>query len=180
MNYFTADLHLNHYNIIEFCNRPFKDVNHMNNQLIDNINAKCKYQDTLYHLGDFCFTGRRNGKTKPLEFEDRINCKVIHVLGNHDRNNHLKNSIRYAEIHFSNTKWLLQHKPPVEGQIRTFSNDTDTPFIYLVGHVHENWKHKFVENQLVINMGVDVWNYYPVEQQEITVYAERNITEGEK
>ena len=28
--FFTSNTHFNHANIIRFCNRPFKDVSHMN------------------------------------------------------------------------------------------------------------------------------------------------------
>lgn len=34
--FFTSDTHFNHANIIRFCNRPFKDVNQMNEVLIEN------------------------------------------------------------------------------------------------------------------------------------------------
>ena len=77
MIYFTADLHLNHEKIIEFCDRPYKNAEHMNDRLI----------------------------------------------------------------------------------------------------AHEKWKHKWIEDKLVINVGVDVWNFYPCTQQEITVYADKCIKE---
>ena len=57
MNYFfTADEHYNHSNIIKSCNRPFADVEEMNETLIANHNAVVGKDDTVYHLGDFCFS----------------------------------------------------------------------------------------------------------------------------
>ena len=34
MNYYISDLHIGHENILRFDNRPFADVNEMNNKLI--------------------------------------------------------------------------------------------------------------------------------------------------
>lgn len=34
--FFTSDSHWNHSRIIELCKRPFKDVEEMNNSLIEN------------------------------------------------------------------------------------------------------------------------------------------------
>ena len=36
--WFTADLHLGHRNIIDYCDRPFTDVDVMNRALVDNWN----------------------------------------------------------------------------------------------------------------------------------------------
>ena len=53
MNYYISDLHIGHENILRFDNRPFADVNEMNNKLIENWNARVCSDDTVYILGDF-------------------------------------------------------------------------------------------------------------------------------
>jgi calcineurin-like phosphoesterase family protein len=76
--YFTADTHLGHKNIIRYCKRPFKNVQEMDDAIINNLNNVVKENDILWHLGDFCF-GR------PEYYLKRINCKRIFLLmGNHD------------------------------------------------------------------------------------------------
>lgn len=41
-NYIISDTHFNHKNIINYCNRPFRDINEMNNTIIDNWNKSVK------------------------------------------------------------------------------------------------------------------------------------------
>lgn len=52
MIYFISDTHFNHRHIIEYCNRPFNNVNKMNNTLIINWNSVVKKDDMVYHLED--------------------------------------------------------------------------------------------------------------------------------
>lgn len=53
MNYYIADLHLGHANVIGYDNRPFADVSEMDEALIRNWNNTVTAMDTVYVLGDF-------------------------------------------------------------------------------------------------------------------------------
>lgn len=55
MIYFTADTHFGHENIIRFCNRPFPDLETMNETLIENWNQRVCSNDTIYIIGDLFF-----------------------------------------------------------------------------------------------------------------------------
>ena len=81
--FFTSDTHFNHANIIKFCNRPFKDVEQMNEVIIANWNSVIGKDDTVFHLGDFCLGGAAEW-TKIL---DRLNGKIYLIMGNHDLKN---------------------------------------------------------------------------------------------
>ena len=81
--FFTSDTHFNHANIIKFCNRPFKDVEQMNEVMIANWNSVIGKDDTVFHLGDFCLGGAAEW-TKIL---DRLNGKIYLIMGNHDLKN---------------------------------------------------------------------------------------------
>ena len=56
MIYFTSDLHLGHRGIIEMQNRPFENIQEMNQVLIRNYNAVVHKNDTVYILGDIYFS----------------------------------------------------------------------------------------------------------------------------
>ena len=77
MIYLTADTHWGHANIIRFCNRPFKDVNEMDAALINNWNAVVKPEDTVFHLGDFCW-GAAN------TYLSQLKGKIVLIRGSHD------------------------------------------------------------------------------------------------
>ena len=81
--FFTSDTHFYHGNIIRFCNRPFKDVEVMNETIISNWNNTVGQDDTIFHLGDFCLGGSAEW-TKIL---DRLNGKIYLIMGNHDLKN---------------------------------------------------------------------------------------------
>ena len=81
--FFTSDTHFNHANIIRFCNRPFKDLEQMNEVMITNWNNAISKDDTVFHLGDFCL-GSAAEWTKIL---DRLNGKIYLIMGNHDLKN---------------------------------------------------------------------------------------------
>ena len=80
--WFSADLHLGHINCISYCDRPFKNIDHMNEVLIRNWNERVKPEDVVYHVGDFCFYGSKSGgKTKFQQWEEKLNGKIIHING---------------------------------------------------------------------------------------------------
>lgn len=79
--YFTSDTHFNHTNIISYCQRPFKNVDEMNERIIANWNEVVGENDIIFHLGDFCLGGAAEW-TRLLE---RLNGKIYLIMGNHDR-----------------------------------------------------------------------------------------------
>ena len=81
MIYFISDTHFYHSNIIKYFNRHFKDVNEMNETIINNWNSIIKEDDTIYHLGDFCLSNDDEIKS----IFNRLNGNKILIRGNHDR-----------------------------------------------------------------------------------------------
>ena len=57
----------------------------MNNHLIEKINEYVGPNDTLIHLGDFCFARKDKYREMVQYYRNRINCRnVIIIWGNHD------------------------------------------------------------------------------------------------
>jgi calcineurin-like phosphoesterase family protein len=175
--WFTSDLHLGHWNIARYCGRPFKDLDHMDAALIRNWNARVKNEDTVYHLGDFCFKNSQGGKegeggmTKAYEYEKQLNGKIIHLKGNHDKNNGVCSILTTAIIETAGLEIMLTHVPP-----ETTFAIPDFCDVVFCGHVHEKWKIKVLdypqsrEKFYLINVGVDVWGFMPVDINEIMAY----------
>lgn len=81
MIYFTADTHYWHRNIIRFCQRPFENIYHMNETLINNYNNLIKENDEVYFIGDFALCNTKLA-TNILE---RLKGKKFLLRGNHDK-----------------------------------------------------------------------------------------------
>ena len=75
---FSADSHFHHDNISKFCNRPYKTVEEMNEDLIKNWNLMVRPGDLVYHLGDFSWKD-------PVDILPRLNGQIFLIKGSHDR-----------------------------------------------------------------------------------------------
>ena len=81
--FFVSDTHFNHENILRFCQRPFKDITEHDEVLIENWNSVVGSDDTVFHLGDFCF----GNPQKVIEVRKRLNGHIFLIRGNHDDKN---------------------------------------------------------------------------------------------
>lgn len=175
--WFTSDQHYGHRNIITYCNRPFKDVDDMTEQLIANHNSVVKDGDTVYHLGDFSMSEKM---VQPVL--SRLNGVHILIPGNHDRCHptHKKCKCvdaerrKYLEYGFTDVLdlivpdfhgFLLCHMPRVEDGRHGERYSQYRPVVktgqwQLHGHIHQLWKIR--ESERMINVGVDAFDYKPV------------------
>jgi calcineurin-like phosphoesterase family protein len=180
--FFTADLHFGHLNIIEYAHRPFRDVDHMNAELVRRWNAVVTPGDTVWVLGDFAMG--RIADTLPI-VASLNGCKIL-LAGNHDRCSPLNNAKwlewtdRYLSEGFSrviqgdlelarllNMPVTVSHFPYVgdhgDEDRYVAARPRDRGNWLLHGHVHNEWK---VRGRMV-NVGVDVWDYAPVSTETL-------------
>jgi len=101
----------------------------MNSSLIRNWNQRVKPEDTVFHVGDFCFQ-RNNQSLKAEYWEKQLNGKIIHIKGNHDKNNSTKTIIERLVIRYGGKLINLVHNP----EYADINYD-----INFTGHVHEKW-----------------------------------------
>ncbi len=133
-NYYIADLHLCHENIIKFDNRPFANLTDMHHTILDNWNYTVKPDDTVYILGDFCWAKEEEWLRILLQF---LGKKVL-ILGNHDLKNFsqpLKRCFQdikdYKEITDTGKHVILSH------YAIPFHKAAYNPDCYMLfGHVH--------------------------------------------
>ena len=185
--YFIGCLHFNHANIIKYCNRPFLDVQHMNEQLIENWNNKVPKDGKIFLLGDVGF----GSAIELREILDRLNGDIYLINGNHDSPARNKNCIdrfsvfnSYQENHtrFSdyyelqvkdneakngkNQKIILFHYP-ILNWVDMYSS------WHLHSHTHgsiqkdEVMKKYYYDNKLVVDVGADACNFTPLSYHDI-------------
>ncbi len=87
MHFFTADQHYGHKNIIEYCNRPFKDENEMDEEQIAKHNEVVGKNDTVINAGDFCWLKAYKSNTfhDARSYISRLNGHQIFLRGDHDK-----------------------------------------------------------------------------------------------
>ncbi|MDY3801066.1 MAG: metallophosphoesterase [Bacilli bacterium] len=125
----TADTHFNHENIIKYCNRPFKDVNEMNEVIINNWNSVVSKDDIIYHIGDYGF----GTKDELKEIFDKLNGKKYLIMGNHD--------LRVGKRYFLELGFIEVYKKKCEFDKYIFTHrpiEVNENIINVYGHIHNN------------------------------------------
>jgi len=160
MIFLTADQHYLHEAIIGHCNRPFKTKKEQTKTMISKHNSLVGKQDTVYHIGDV-FWGGSEYIHQFRRIMDKLLGTHILILGNHDS---LK-PFQYVDIGFQSVHTALEiehagyrvimaHDPAIWNAI-------PKDVIFLHGHVHNLYKSMW-GGKKVVNVGVDVWDFYPV------------------
>ncbi len=170
----TADLHLGHVNIIEYCDRPFSDVHHMNEAIVEHWNEVVAADDRVLVLGDVAM-GRIDDT---LTFARRLNGVKVLLTGNHDRcasflgkktaewTGRYLDEGGFSEVHQGTIRVDLdaRHRSVLACHFPYHGDSThelryaaqrplDQGEWILHGHVHDTWRQAGRQ----INVGLDAW-----------------------
>lgn len=162
----TADLHFGHQTVLDRTERPWKNVDRMDNALIRNLNECVGENDLLIINGDLMIFGpdRINYLDKII---GKIPGKKVLVFGNHDK----LRPMAYLNLGFCMAATslilpdgvLISHDP-ADAQ----AWPKDKPVV--CGHIHELFQ--VLDN--VVNVGVDVHGYYPVRLKDALSLCSKN------
>jgi calcineurin-like phosphoesterase family protein len=173
--YFSSDYHFYHKNIIKYENRPFQDVDEMNETIINRHNERVKESDIIYFLGDWGFYASTQrafrGEGMPYlitELRKKMNGNFICVEGNHDKSSNKLNIPNHRIIIKKGGIYInLVHR----SQDTVIEDDIHYYPLTICGHHHGKFKTKEISKNkkyaLVINVSVENNNYYPYSFNEI-------------
>jgi len=152
MYWVTADLHLDHKNIIRHADRPFIDLESMNELLISNWNDWVDPKDTVVIVGDFAWK-------RHAHFLQALRGKKILVRGNHDK---MSRAVfdQFTAVHdiwqtsIDSQMVIFCHYP-----LRSWNAKCHGSW-HFYGHCHGRLPE--YPDTCSCDVGIDVWDYQPV------------------
>jgi len=177
---FYSDPHFGHKNIVEFCGRPFRSWQHMEEGLVERYNDKVKDKDLIIWVGD-CFFYKSVTEAKFLL--DMMNGRKILVMGNHDVRN---GKYFMAEAGFDAViekemflciggricrvnhypYWKTPHGRKTGGMDDRYRERRPPRVkgeVLIHGHTHSNER----RSGNSIHVGLDAWDYGPAMMNEV-------------
>lgn len=185
--FFTSDLHFEHNNIIQYCNRPFSTIESMNNMLINRWNNVVTSNDTVYVLGDIGCWYNKEYRSRVVNNIKQLNGTKMLIIGNHDHAFDKEELLTVFEsIHERlvisvemspdrTQKIVLDHFPLVSWDGQHHGS------WQLFGHIHSVNNQSSVKDRLCIgqyDVGVDNNNFTPVSLNELNTIFTKQMLYG--
>ena len=166
--YVISDCHFGHKNIAKY--RPqFKTAEEHDEYVLNNIKSAVTKRDTLYFMGDICFT------TESIQFIKSIVCnKKVLVMGNHDAERGGMKKVDLFEAFDDVTSLVtkkgcwLSHAPIHPDELRGKFN--------IHGHTHNH----NVNDYRYANVSCENVGYRPVELLDVKAVMERGEIFGDR
>ena len=130
----------------------------MDNTIIARYNSRVQDDDTVYFIGDLFDLQLGKNFSIVERLVNKLKGRKILILGSHD----YLEPFKYVEAGFESVhtslqvgEFILVHDPAVSCVNRNMT--------FLCGHVHDLFRVRLN----VVNIGVDMWNFFPVSEEEI-------------
>lgn len=177
-----ADTHFGHERLLTFVDRagrrvrPFRDVDEMDEFLVERWNSVVKDGDTVLHLGDV--TNAPEARFEALW--RRLNGSKRLVIGNHDDIPYLVRGGFFAdyrlEIKLRDLRLHLTHAPLHPSQHETGAPGTGNFFCNVHGHIH----HNPTPEGRYVNVSAEAIGFTPVHLDVVAEQAKKLLTTYEK
>lgn len=176
--FFTADLHLGHKAVLGYSNRPWSNVDDMNEGLINNWNEVVDEKDDIYVLGDISFLSPE----KTVNALRRLKGNKYWIFGNHDY------KLKHREALLTWFKWgkdLAEIKVPdpdaYKGAQRIMLlhypmvtwNKSHYGAWNLHGHSHSSLPDD--PHSLRMDVGVDAVGYFPISYEDVKKFMAKKL-----
>lgn len=155
--YAISDCHFGHNNILKYRDQ-FKSIEEHDQTIVDNFNNIITKRDTVYFMGDICFTEEGMENLRKMRW---CNKKVL-VLGNHDAqfmNSELtKEYYNMFDSVIGSKSWKgawLTHMPIHPDELRGK--------LCIHGHTHN----QFIDDKRYYNVCLENTDYAPVNLAEV-------------
>lgn len=164
--FFTADLHLGHSQVLDFCGRPFRSIDEHDRGLVDRWNNRITDADDVFVLGDFSLG--LSARELRRVFGELRGRKHL-VIGNHDAPKVV--ALPWASpprdilrITLEKTQLFLSHYPA-----RSWPG-MHGGTLHCFGHTHG----RIADTWHSCDVGVDRWQFRPVTIREIKEHLATN------
>jgi calcineurin-like phosphoesterase family protein len=166
MDYLISDLHLDHDNIIDYCDRPFSSVEEMNETLVEHWNSLISPTDEVLYGGDLTI---RTSAGALLDWLDELNGEIIFLLGNHDGT--VVEGL--DQVQFV-TDFQFTHRGVPFYAVHDPVDGPSNPKGWLLhGHHHNNWPDEFPfvdHDTRSVNFSAELLDYRPLATDRLVDY----------
>lgn len=179
--FFTADPHYDHSNVIKYCNRPFKDIQEMNDTLINNWNSVVGNDDTVFIGGDMGFL---KGKHRLKEILYDLKGNKILITGNHDYQNKIHNMGGNFKGIYDTVHFRVRDKELEDKMMKIVINHFPFAhwfrgYVHLHGHIHtgnSSIGHEKVDFMPTrYDIGVDNNNFIPISYEDLKIIITKQM-----
>jgi calcineurin-like phosphoesterase family protein len=175
---YYSDPHYGHLKIIEYCDRPFADVEEMQTEMIKRYNDRIGTSGIVLWTGD-CFMGPES-KVRAADVMSQLNGRKLLVRGNHDKAHQTMLAFGFELVceemflRIAERRVRAIHFPPGHADPTHFDENGVDRYeskrppkvqdeIIMHGHTHQTTKGQ--DN--LIHVGVDAWDYAPAMHDDV-------------